>query len=160
MNSGSVVVDVSFAVPWVIQEAHSAAATAKLAEWETAGTAIRTPALFAAEAASVMRKHSIAGGLTDANAQRALRELLDAVTIVPTDRDLAPRALAIANLLGAGRAYDSLYAALAEREGCEFWTGDKRFYNGAHRRFSWVRWVGEGSVSGQQGARPPKQQAD
>jgi predicted nucleic acid-binding protein len=40
-------------------------------------------------------------------------------------------------------AYDCMYAVLAEREGCEFWTGDERFWNVARSSFPWVRWVGE-----------------
>ena len=143
VSQGAVVVDCSFAMPWVLQEEHSAAASGKLEVWELTGDRIIAPALFASEAASVLRKRTREGALTDPDAERALRDLLAAVKVVAADWDLAPRALAIATEVGAGRAYDSLYAALAECEGCELWTGDERFYNAAHPRYPWVRWVGE-----------------
>ena len=55
----------------------------------------------------------------------------------------ALRALTIAQQLGAGRANYSLHATLAEAEGCEFWTGDQRFYHAAHPAYRWVQLVTE-----------------
>jgi predicted nucleic acid-binding protein len=66
-----------------------------------------------------------------------------AVVVQSEDERLADRALVIADELTLRNAYDSLYAALAESHGCEYWTGDERFWNAAHGRFPWVRWVGE-----------------
>lgn len=42
--------------------------------------------------------------------------------------NLVRRAREIARQFGQERIYDSLYAALAELHGCEFWTADKVFY--------------------------------
>ncbi len=39
--------------------------------------------------------------------------------------------------------YDPHYLALAEREGCEFWTADERLWNAVKADLPWVRWLGE-----------------
>ena len=38
-------------------------------------------------------------------------------------------------------AYDTQYLAVAEREGCEFWTTDSRLYNSVHHTLPWVQLV-------------------
>jgi predicted nucleic acid-binding protein len=75
----------------------------------------------------------------------ALHLMLGTVTFHPEDGNLAYRALDISGQIGAGRAYDSMYVALAEHIGCDLWTGDECLYNGAHSRFTFIRWVGEPS---------------
>lgn len=144
---GAVVVDPSLAVAWVVEEMHTPSARAHLIAWRAAGVRVLSPALFASESASALIRCIRRGAITDAVAPRSLGGLLAAVTLVPDDGALAARALAIARRLDQPRAYDSTYAALAEHEGCEFWTGDRRFYNAAHRAFPWVRWVEEASAT-------------
>jgi predicted nucleic acid-binding protein len=39
--------------------------------------------------------------------------------------------------------YDCAYMALAEKEKCDFFTGDKRLFNSIKDYFSWVRWIGD-----------------
>lgn len=57
--------------------------------------------------------------LTFTDVESARRDVLAAVTVVAEDAELAARALAIADDLALRNGYDSLYAALAEREGCD-----------------------------------------
>jgi predicted nucleic acid-binding protein len=38
-------------------------------------------------------------------------------------------------------AYDAAYLALAQKEGVELITGDKRLYNAVKDRLPWVKWV-------------------
>jgi predicted nucleic acid-binding protein len=40
-------------------------------------------------------------------------------------------------------AYDASYLALAEREGIDLITADKRFYNSVKEDLSWVKWLGD-----------------
>ncbi|MGI8551809.1 MAG: type II toxin-antitoxin system VapC family toxin [Dehalococcoidia bacterium] len=67
------------------------------------------------------------------------------VSEINDDALLARRAFEIADRFALWKAYDNLYAALAEQQGCELWTSDQRFYNLMHGSFPWVRWVGEAS---------------
>jgi predicted nucleic acid-binding protein len=144
--SGQVVVDASLALAWVIQERFTSAAITLLSGWDQQATGRIAPALFASECASVLLKHTRRGTVTRAGAQRALGDLLTAVALEARDGELAGRALEIADLIGAGRAYDSLYIALAEHEGCELWTGDERLLNAAMPHFAFIRWVGMGTT--------------
>jgi hypothetical protein len=45
---------------------------------------------------------------------------------------------------GSRTSYEAHYLALAVREDCEFWTGDKGFWEAAKDAHPRVRWVGEG----------------
>jgi predicted nucleic acid-binding protein len=135
---GTIVVDASFAAAWVLPEVHSAAAIARLNDWETVSVVRLVPALYAAEAASLCRKHVGKVTLDEVRAMAALRLLLETVTIQADNGNLAYRALEISGQIGAGRAYDSVYVARAENIGCDLWTGDERLYNGAHTRFPFV----------------------
>jgi predicted nucleic acid-binding protein len=39
--------------------------------------------------------------------------------------------------------YDCAYMALAEKEKCDFLTGDKRLFHSIKKYFSWVKWIGD-----------------
>lgn len=140
----AVVVDNSFVVALVLPEVHTTLAQARLFGWDRLGTVRLAPALLAVEAASVCRKHRVSGQIPDdVTALNVLSTILSAVTVVAGDHLLAERAFEIATVIGAPRAYDALYVALAEREGCELWTGDLRLWNAAKPYFAFVRYAGE-----------------
>jgi predicted nucleic acid-binding protein len=40
-------------------------------------------------------------------------------------------------------AYDAVYLALAEAEGCELWTGDRPFYQAVKSEMPLVKWIGD-----------------
>jgi predicted nucleic acid-binding protein len=140
--SGAVVADASLAVSWVLAEAITARARSLLVGWERGAVERIVPALFASEVNAVLLKRIRQGAISLADAQRAYNDVLAAVTVRPDDAELAPRALDLADSLTLWKAYDTLYLALAERVGCELWTGDERFYNAAHGVYPRVRWVG------------------
>jgi len=37
--------------------------------------------------------------------------------------------------------YDCAYMVLAEKEKCEFFTGDKKLFNSMKNRLAWVKWI-------------------
>jgi predicted nucleic acid-binding protein len=39
--------------------------------------------------------------------------------------------------------HDCAYMALAEKEKCDFFTGDKKLFNSIKQRLSWVKWIGD-----------------
>lgn len=39
--------------------------------------------------------------------------------------------------------YDCAYMVLAEKEKCEFFTGDKKLFNSMKNRLLWVKWIGD-----------------
>lgn len=52
------------------------------------------------------------------------------------------RARHIAKQANQRRVYDSVYAALAEIEGCELWTADYAFYHAVRSFLPFVKYVG------------------
>jgi predicted nucleic acid-binding protein len=39
--------------------------------------------------------------------------------------------------------YDCAYIVLAEKEKCEFFTGDKKLFNAMKNRLAWIKWIGD-----------------
>lgn len=55
--------------------------------------------------------------------------------------DLSPKIVNLCRRFGRS-AYDASYLALAEREGIQLLTGDRRLYNAVRGRLDWVVWLG------------------
>jgi predicted nucleic acid-binding protein len=53
----------------------------------------------------------------------------------------SPSARNRAARFGQRKIYDSLYAALAELRGCEFWTADKVFYDAVKAGLPFVKYL-------------------
>jgi len=39
--------------------------------------------------------------------------------------------------------YDCAYLALAEKEKCDFFTGDKKLFNSIKNHLPWIKWIGD-----------------
>jgi predicted nucleic acid-binding protein len=126
----------------VFPEQHHVAARAQLGLWQQLAIERLAPALFSLEVCSGLLKRCRRNALAVGDAQSALSLILAGVSIQPDDPVLAPRALEIAYQLAQRNAYDSLYLALAEHEGCEYWTADQRLFNAAGSSFPFVNWIG------------------
>ena len=138
-----VVVDASLALKWVLDEVDSASALALLRLWARQRLRALAPGLFACEIANALYQRVRRGQLTHDEALQSLRALIGQVVLIDAEPALTARALTLATLLQRPTTYDTQYAALAERENCELWTADERFWNATRSRFAWVRWVGE-----------------
>ena len=138
-----VVVDASLVFKWIVSEQYSETATAQLAEWSASGTRILAPSLMAFEITNALHKRVLRAELEDEEAELLLTGLLVSGPELDNDRAVHVRALEIARVFRRPSSYDSHYVALAEREGCECWTADERFYNAVSGSLPWVRCVGE-----------------
>jgi len=58
-----------------------------------------------------------------------------------THSDMVHRAREISRQFNQERIYDSIYAALAELRGCEFWTADKAFYDAVKSTLLYVKYL-------------------
>jgi predicted nucleic acid-binding protein len=137
-----VVVDVSLALKWVLQEDFTAEAEALHSMWQHTDTQPVVPSWFACEAANALHQQVYRGYKTVRAVQTALRVLLRSVEVRDYDPALSLRAIEIASQVGQRQSYDSHYVALAEHEGCELWTADRGFWTAAAPRFPQVNWVG------------------
>ncbi|MCH8207125.1 MAG: type II toxin-antitoxin system VapC family toxin [Chloroflexi bacterium] len=138
----TVVVDASLALKWVVEEEDTEPATALRAEWYEAGELLVAPPIFRPEVTNALHQKVRRGEVGRPEAVEGLQQLVSAVAI-GEPAGLYERALELAAAFRLGAVYDSLYVALAELEGCEMWTADRRLVNAVQRDFPQVRWVGE-----------------
>jgi predicted nucleic acid-binding protein len=140
-----VVVDASIALKWVLRESDSNTAFALLTEWNDREAMLLVPALLAYEIANGLYRKARSGEITLNRAKEALAEVLLAGLQFDFSSDLAlsTRAIELADQYKLPAAYDAHYLALAEREGCEFWTADWKLWNAIRGKTDWVRWIGD-----------------
>ena len=119
-----VAVDASVAVKWYFPEDYRQAALRLLDERYT----LMAPDLLIAEFANVAWKYVRRGNATVVEARTALHELLAVPLVLHAAGGVMPSAFDIACETGRP-AYDSIYLALAQTEGCRLVTADRRFYN-------------------------------
>ena len=139
-----VCVDASLAIKVVVKEPDSDKADALFAQWSNEGTQLIAPAFFDVETDSILRQKVILRQeLTPAQAEAAFI-VLQALPIrqltVPAQRQ---RAWQIATEFGFATVYDATYLALAELQGCPFWTADKRLFDQVKVRIPFVKWLGD-----------------
>ena len=144
MNS-IVVLDASFALKWVLNESDSSKALTLLTEWASEGVVMLAPALLAYEAANALYQHVRSGDFSADAARQSLTDvILKGLTFdFSSDLALSTRAMELADQYKLPAAYDAHYLALAEREGCEFWTADLKMWNAIRGKTDWVRWIGD-----------------
>ena len=138
----TVVVDASVALQWVLQEQDTDAALALWDRWQESDERVVAPPLFKSEVADVLHQMVRDESIARADAADVLTLLMSAVaTVEPAS--LYHTALSLASDLKLRSTHDAVYLALAEVEGCEMWTADRRLVNAVHRDFPHARWVGE-----------------
>ena len=141
--NGSVVVDASLAVKWLVEEDDSDKADALLRSWVVQGTARIAPHLMPFEVANALHQRVLRGQLSVGDSTRMIAWLLQSNLELHQTAALHTRALELASELRQGAAYDAHYLALAEEFGCELWTADQRFYRTVSAQTHNVRWLGD-----------------
>lgn len=135
-------VDASVAVKWVIYgEPWRKKARRFLRDSIAAGFTLIAPPLFEYEMESVLQRLLQSGSLTTREADLALARLAAIGVESVTHPDMVKRARQIARRFNQPAIYDSLYAALAELRGGEFWTADKVFYDVVKASLPFVKYL-------------------
>jgi predicted nucleic acid-binding protein len=140
-----VIVDTSVAIKWMVQEADSYLAVGLLTEWLSTTVRLFAPSLIVYEAANALYQHGRRGEIQMSGIPQAIDDLYDTGLTLDdaSDATVSVRAIQIAQQFGLGPAYDTQFLALAEREDCEYWTADLRFWTTARASHPRVRWLGE-----------------
>lgn len=140
-----VVPDSNLIVAQVISLTYSEAATHKMQEWLDRDVDLVIPTLAASEIVSTLRKAAVVMKLSDDQVSAALNSILVLrIREVPPTPVLHQIALVWAMRLNQTVAYDAAFLALAESEGAEFWTADRRLVNAARNLgLAWVHGVDE-----------------
>lgn len=136
------VIDASVAVAWLDPgEPFRAEAMRLLADARLKPVTLIGPPLLPYEVESVFQRKLYTGHAPVATVDVALAAFYAAGVRIETHPDMVRRAREIARLCNQVRIYDSLYAALAELRGCDFWTGDTPFFNAASPSLPFVKHI-------------------
>lgn len=119
------VLDASVALKWVLPETDSDKADVLRDRLERRIDDFLAPDIFAAEVGHAITKAERRRLITPSQGSHLLSDILGTLPQLVPSLPLVPEAYALAS---AARIsfYDCLYVALAEREGCQFITGDAR----------------------------------
>ena len=141
--NGSVVVDASLVVKWLVEEDDSDKADTVLRSWVVQGITRIAPYLMPFEVANALHRRVLRGEIGIDDSTRMIAWLLESSLELHQPPSLHVRALQLASRLNQSAAYDAHYLALAEEFGCELWTADQRFYRAVGPHVHNVRWLGE-----------------
>ena len=141
--NGSVVVDASLAVKWLVEEDDSDKAHSMLQSWIAQDITRIAPYLMPFEVSNALHRRVLRGELSVGDSTRMMARLLESSLELHQPPGLHVRALQLASQLNQRAAYDAHYLALAESIGCELWTADERFYRSTDQSIHNVRWIGE-----------------
>jgi predicted nucleic acid-binding protein len=135
---GTLVVDAGLALSLVLPSPEQARLQALADGWRRDGAALVAPDLWLYEVTSALAKAVHFEVLTEDEGRRALGLLHKLeVRLVPPDATQAALAYDWTLRLRRAAAYDSFYLALAETQGADLWTTDRRLR--AAVDLPWVR---------------------
>ena len=144
----AVCVDASLVMAWLLPEELSAQAFALRELWERQDAELVAPPMLEIEVPSALRQAAYRRRITMGEGDEALQAFLDMGIRIRQPTGLLSQAWNLGKAVNAPRLYDVYYLALAEMEGCELWTADRRFVNLVGSRSAPAKWLGNVSVSG------------
>ena len=116
--SGSVVVDASLAIKWLVEEDDSDKAQAILQSWVAQDVTRIAPYLMPFEVANALHRRVLRGELNVSQSALLRSLLLDSRLELHHSSSMHVRAMQLAGELRQGAAYDAHYLALAESLDC------------------------------------------
>jgi len=136
------VIDASVSIKWVVRgEPFRNKARQLLRDARLKDITLIGPPLLEYEVESNLQRRLHCGRATIAAVDASLSAFYAVGVRIVTHPDIVRRAREIARQFNQERIYDSLYAALAELRGCEFWTADKVFYEAVKSVLSFVKYL-------------------
>ena len=139
----AVCLDASLVLAWLLPEQLSGAAFVLKERWDEEGAELVAPSLVQMEVPSSLRQAVYRGRITIDEGDEALKAFLEMDIRICQPEGLLGRAWELGKAVNAPRLYDLYYLALAEMEGCELWTADRRLVNLAGSHSAAAKWVGD-----------------
>ena len=136
-----VCVDASLVITLLLPEEGSAHVQALWSQWQRQQIVPFGPPLLYAEVPSVLRRAVFYGRLTSQAGDLTFENFCQLGIAISARTELHLLAWNLAKAHNRPRAYDTMYLAAAQAEGCDLWTGDRRLVNAVD--LPWVRWLGQ-----------------
>lgn len=131
------VLDSSVAFKTLVDEADSDQARQLCDDGQIGVHELLAPDVFPIEITHSLTRAERQGRITPLEGARLLTDLLNRLPQLYPSLPLLPRAYAISSVARIG-AYDCLYVALAEREGCELVTTDEKLLKNLQSLFPFI----------------------
>jgi predicted nucleic acid-binding protein len=136
------VIDASVAVKWVTTgEPFRHKALKLLRDARIKGIVLIGPPMLEYEVESILQRQLKSGLVSKASADVSLAAFYAIRMQIVSHPEMVKRAREIARQFDQSRIYDSLYAALAELCGSEFWTADKAFADAVRPTLKFVKYL-------------------
>lgn len=134
----------------MLREEDSYVAGKLLGRWGREKIKPVAPALFVYEITNIMYRQVVAKKITYAEASKGLAKIFSVgVSLHSSSLEMvSTRAMELAHQFNLPATYDAHYLALAEIEGCECWTADKKLLNAVKGKVPWVRSLDDYILSG------------
>lgn len=144
-----VCLDASVFLAWLLPEELSEQADVLMEQLGQQGERILAPLLVTPEVLSGLRRAVYRGRVTPEHGESARMMFEEASVAFHDLRSLSESAWTLGKAVNAASLHDMFYLALAEREECDLWTGDKRLLGLVGSRSQRVKYLGDLSVDDQ-----------
>jgi predicted nucleic acid-binding protein len=141
---GSVVVDSSVVIKWLVTEPYSAEARRILNDFQAGTLSLLAPDLINAEVGTIVWKKHRFQGLAEADAQLIL-DTFQALTLILTPTAILLQDAYHLAVVHQRSVYDAMYLALSLRETCRLVTADEKLVNALGASFPNLIWVAKWS---------------
>ncbi|MDX2040237.1 MAG: type II toxin-antitoxin system VapC family toxin [Acidobacteriota bacterium] len=143
MSVERLVIDSCVAIKWRLRdESELAQADALQEDFVNGRVELLAPTLFDYEIGNILKVAISRKRLSEADAVIALADFktiaLERFGVLPLQSRVFDLAIHYQRSF-----YDASYLALAENQGVDFYTGDKRLFNAVNSFFPWVKWIGD-----------------
>jgi predicted nucleic acid-binding protein len=138
-----IVIDASVALKWRLDDEDAKdEARAMLRDFLDGRIELIAPGLFDYEVTNALKVAVVRGRIGEQDALNAIT----AYQSLGIERfDLRPLLVATFQLANQYQrsVYDAAYLVLAQTEGVDLYTGDKRLFNAVSNALTWVKWIGD-----------------
>lgn len=137
------VLDASVALKWQFGDEESThAAMALMEDYIEGRVELISPTLFPYEIVSGIHVAINRKRIVEQDGYRAIGYLRSLGIELRSFDDLVEPTFRLARKYNLS-PYDCAYLALADKEGCDFYTGDRKLFQATRPHFPWVKWIGD-----------------
>jgi predicted nucleic acid-binding protein len=142
------VIDASVALKWQFKdESETEASIQMLTDFIEGKIYIFSPTLFIYEVVSAIHIAVSRHRIIEDEGIEIIRDVLGIGLMLADFSGLEENTLHMAKTYKRS-VYDCAYLALAQKEGCNFYTGDKRLFNSTKNKLPFVKWIGNYTTAG------------